>query len=677
MRPLHYACRQGSYKLADFLMRTGKVSNPMKPSLNQLKPIDVIDFNAQARTKLLELFQPYIESSQKFQIDSYTKVFVCGYSTAGKSSLSQILVDRSTKPLGYKFSEVDVVSDVTPFTAGIDLHSIKSPEVGNVILHDFAGHTEFYSSHAGILEHLMLHSPGVFVIVADLKIELKKRKSQLLYWLRFIDNICAKISRQSHIIVVGSRADKLPKGCPGYRIDIEEIVKESSIQQDYKGFCPMDCHRPGGIGVSTFVETLAKSCQEVTDSSEEISYYCHVIYSILKDMDEVAITQKELLNRLDNDDMSLPNDPSKVSDILSVLSDKGLILFLINQDVLTQSWIVIDKIKLVREVVGVLFAPESIERVHADIASNTGIIEVSKLNRLFENLDTHMLKGFLTALEFCHVVDSEVFQMSFERLNGELLFFPALIAEKTPAEMNHDPSWGWFVKCDNPNHLLTDRFLHVLLLRLALFHVSGSKSDSSEQIDGKSIELNQQCTVWIRGIHWISHSIEVLVKVSLEDGCITLLLSQKDNIVAQKIFSSIVAEIHDLLERFCPYKTKEYIINFSQLVDKKEQSLVSLRKIARAVILRNKLTDKDGRHEVLLENVLSSFEPYLSIPPFLMKELFNPDLSEQRVDQSHSACLHNVCHKKVLEGISFSSYKEVREHIKRFSIFTDYNPVVS
>ena len=112
-------------------------------------------------------------------------------------------------------------------------------------------------------------------------------------------------------------------------------------------------------------------------------------------------------------------------------------------------------------------------------------------------------------------------------------------------------------------------------------------------------------------------------------------------------------------------------------MDKKEQSLVSLRKIARAVILRNKLTDKDGRHEVLLENVLSSFEPYLSIPPFLMKELFNPDLSEQRVDQSHSACLHNVCHKKVLEGISFSSYKEVREHIKRFSIFTDYNPVVS
>ena len=301
MRPLHYACRQGSYELAAFLMNTLKVTNPMKPSLNQLKPIDVIDFNAQARTKLLELFQPYIKSSQKFPIDSYTKVFVCGYSTAGKSSLSQILVDRSTKPLGYKFNEVDVVSDVTPFTAGIDLHSIKSPEVGNVILHDFAGHTEFYSSHAGILEHLMLHSPGIFVIVADLKIELKKRKSQLLYWLRFIDNICAKISRQSHIIVVGSRADQLPKGCPGYRIDIEEIVKESSIQQDYKGFCPMDCHRPGGIGVSTFVEMLAKSCQEVIDSSEEISYYCHVIYSILKDMDEVAITQKELLNKLDDD----------------------------------------------------------------------------------------------------------------------------------------------------------------------------------------------------------------------------------------------------------------------------------------------------------------------------------------------------------------------------------------
>ena len=658
--------------MVDYLLRTGGVRDPLKVSKEGLSPLDVIAVESTARTKLLQLFRPYVDSHTEYPIETYAKVFICGYSTAGKSSLSQALVDRSKKPLGYKFSPLEVVKDVTPFTVGIDLHTISSPEIGNIVLHDFAGHTEFYSSHAGILENLMLHSPGVFVIIADLRKPHSKVQSELFYWLNFIENACAKLPKPSQVILVGSRADSFSNHGLEFKTGMNDIVDNARLRQVFRGYCGLECHKPGGIGMKDFVSILATSCKEVVDRSDGISYYCHLLYSLLKDLDEVAITFKNLLIKIkENREVTISDDPAFVSNTLLTLSDKGLILYLKSNDPST-SWIVVDRVKLLSKV-GVLFAPASIERVHRDIASNIGIITFSQLKSLCEsNLDPHMLKGFLTTLEFCQVIDSDVLDSSYDYSAEELLFFPALIAEKQPAEMKKAPARGWYLKCTNPHKFFTVRFLHVLILRLALFNVSNGK---------KSEVLDRHCTIWIDGIHWISHNIEVLVQVSLDDRCITVLISEKDNLTAQKIFSSIISEIHSLMDKLSPCATKEYIINPSQLKEvsklkEKDLSLFLFENIAQAMILRQQVSDEGEQYDRPVDIILDSYEPYLSIPPFVLQELFNAELSNNKIHQSRIDYLFLVC-PDIMKDAAFTSYKEVRDHIQLFSIFRSYNVVVS
>ena len=55
----------------------------------------------------------------------------------------------------------ECVKGVVSQTTRIEYHSVHSREIGNV---EFAGHREYYSSNAAVLETLLLRSPAVFLI---------------------------------------------------------------------------------------------------------------------------------------------------------------------------------------------------------------------------------------------------------------------------------------------------------------------------------------------------------------------------------------------------------------------------------------------------------------------------------------------------------------------------------
>ena len=93
----------------------------------------------------------------------------------------------------------------------------------------------------------------------------------------------------------------------------------------------------------------------------------------------VAVTTDELCTKLkEQDHPLLPSDVSIVTEILTALSDKGLILFLQNS-----KWVIIDQPALLTEVNRALFAPSCIEQVYREVASNTGIITKSALQNTF------------------------------------------------------------------------------------------------------------------------------------------------------------------------------------------------------------------------------------------------------------------------------------------------------
>ena len=343
------------------------------------------------RFGILKMFERFEQCRKDFPVESYSKVFFCGNTGAGKSSLAAVIMERAKKPPNYEFDTSDPIP-VDLLTTGINAHTFSSHEVGNIVLYDLAGHREYYSSHAAILENLMLSTPGVFAILSKMTDDLLTIKYDLFYWFNFIKNVSLNLSssRPSQILVIGSRLDEITNGCEEISKVVAEVAIKANHSQDFRGFLPMECHRPGGKGVKNFVAMLSYSCKAVLERSDKISFYCHVQFSFLQLLRSkeniVTISLKKLCIKLrECDDPSLPSERSVLLEFLTTLCDKGLILFLKNEDD-AQSWIVIDRAALLTEVNGILFAPKAIKHAHEDIASNTGIVPTSVLERLFPSM---------------------------------------------------------------------------------------------------------------------------------------------------------------------------------------------------------------------------------------------------------------------------------------------------
>ena len=84
-----------------------------------------------------------------------------------------------------------------------------------------------------------------------------------------------------------------------------------------------------------------------------------------------------------------PTYQSVLTDILTTLSDRGLILFIHHPH---SSWVVVKTEALLKEINGTLFAPDHFKE-HRDLASNTGIVPVSNLHKVFPDYNSEMLVG--------------------------------------------------------------------------------------------------------------------------------------------------------------------------------------------------------------------------------------------------------------------------------------------
>ena len=254
---------------------------------------------------------------------------------------------------------------------------------------------------------------------------------------------------------------------------------------------------------------LRESCKAVHDKSDNISYFCHVHYAYLQQLQKVAISISELIERVKAlGDPSLPSDETVLVDYLSILSDKGLVLFL-RKEIVSNSWIVINKSSLLTEVNGVLFN-KKIKRLPIPTSSNSGIVHVSVLQELFLTYSTSMLIDFLISMEFCHVIDSDTLNAITTNLsssddvsNVDVLFFPALITTEPPSDLNEHfkSGFGWCLYCHNPFQFLSVRLLHILLLRLAyLFCLPLPLKADELETEYPMQQLNRCCTVWKNGI---------------------------------------------------------------------------------------------------------------------------------------------------------------------------------
>ena len=686
--PLHFACSNGSTEAISLLLSTGNVDPNNKNIYNQT-PIDLVRPYDKNRFEILKLFLPFQQCRENYPIDSYAKVFFCGNKTAGKSSLAAVLIQRAKKGHDYKFDLSECVTDVIPLTAGIATHTLQSHEIGNVVLYDLAGHREYYNSHTAVLEHLMLQSPAVFCVLSKLTNNDNDIANDLYYWLNFIENINARLTQPSQVIVIASHVD-LKDSSSQFKVILNDIVRETVHHNKFSGFVAVDCHRPGGKGVKELVSLLAKSCKAVVDKSDSISIYCHVLYAFLLTLDMVAISLQQLCVLLkEKNDPSLPSNKSALLEFLTILSDKGLILFLRKEE--SESWIIIKKEALLEEVNGILFAPSAIKRVYRHIASNTGLVPVSALKSLFDDkYDTDMLVSFLIILEFCHVLDADALKKIPTNLSllsptesKQLLYIPALVSAERPPDIGLTEGVGWCLWCNNPHQFFSTRFLFLLLLRLA-FKYCLPKSCFG-QVKSSSV-LARRCKFWKDGINWISNDgVKVIVQVSEFNRRVTVLVSDDHSPLSCSLQCQIITDIFSLQKEICPfYDLIEGLISPVHLSKSLTENIRDipvfiLNDVARAILLKTKsITDDNGEETAIVTTLFMRCEAFANFCPAAIIELFNDTKSLNTLPpyflsylQSHSSEVIQLYVSKE------STYLSLRDHLNSHSMFAGRNPFVS
>ena len=179
------------------------------------------------------------------------------------------------------------------------------------------------------------------------------------------------------------------------------------------------------------------------------------------------------------------------------------------------SFIVIHKTALLAEINGTVFAPEDFKQ-HCQLATSTGVVPQSK------QFNTTMVR-FLSHLELAvpienqkviQLIDKHLDDKKIATLVGEqFLLCPALIRIEVPSQTlvcqsNFLYSFGRVLSSVCFEHFFDARFLHVLILRLAL------SLGLAPIVDPDIPALQHQCSVWKTGVCWsTSKGAEVLVEV--------------------------------------------------------------------------------------------------------------------------------------------------------------------
>ena len=671
--PLHYACYNDHANIAQYLLSTGRM-NP----LNKNKFGDNALSCASSNYDIVKLFEPFKECRTAFPVHTFTKLILTGDSGAGKTTITELIVGLASS------TAVECVADVQRYTAGIVPHHIQSEQLGNFVVYDFAGQQEYYSSHDAVLEQVMRKSAAVYLCVVDLSESKETISKSLHYWLSFIDNACSTAGGRSHVVIIGSHADLVTSSVEEKSSLLQTIIATRKVRrQEYVKCIAMDCRRANTDASRRLIAALTNSRKAIATSQPVIHYYSHVVYAFLRTkLNVVGCTLHDLVSAVAREnDSSLPNDQSVLIEILATLSDRGLILFIHHPH---SSWVIVKTEALLNKINGTLFAPDHFKE-HRDLASNTGIVPISNLHKVFPDYNSEMLVGFLTSLDFCRPVDPSVLQYTNlqttpSHSRADLLFFPGLIQSERPDSLVQLGviEFGWCLKCMDPHEFLSSRFLHLLLLSVAYEFPLASRFNPRSAISG----LQRKCTMWRNGIFWRDDNNTCTVIELLENNrCVMVAMSYETSAVEYaKLRGSLIALIRCLLHKHCPApEVCEFLIS-PDLVRQypidtiPDTDLFDMCDVARSILQRKPivLSHGDGRRH--LETRSLPFEPYHLIAPSYVCQLFDPNMADQPVPGPLLQEVRQLCYQTKMKQLVL---EKLREHLDKLSLFAGSNPLVS
>ena len=734
--PLHILCSYGQdcdMKMLHTLLSTPGINPECANHAGQI-PAELAKYNYSA----IEVISKCLEHKDE-QLETYLKIFVVGNSGGGKSTLIKAITTQRSRSIKKSFKAKHVKpSEVPPHTAGIVPLSFNSKHFGHAVLYDFAGQHEYYSSHAAVMENLVLPSSPLFLLLIDISKPIDEIREELVYWWMFINNHSKRATAPPHVILVGSHKDIVKERGENVQKTMEQITNvvrdiPVSFQFDCSKAFPLDCRKLVSRGLTALLTQLKLTCQTLGQTAH-IDLHCHILKAFLTTNfhSSVACEVSEVVERMKSEDVLLPQEPSQLIPLLSTLSDKGYILLLQNHADVNKSWVVLKPEVLLAEVNGSILAPDNFKEHCSGFAMSTGVVPLSKIIEKFGEPNNQVIIRYLTHLEFCfRIKDQHTLEMITKDATLQLMtqgsecceeyyFFPALIHKENPSDVWQPQETikyecGWFYTCNEPTEQLTTRFLHVLILRLAFSCVP-----PDEPTERESVVLLKRCSVWKQGIAWLTNDgIETIVEVGLQCRWVAVMLRCPDTHKVQcaELRTKVISTVLKTKQDFCPaIGMKEFLIAPSSLqypFEGKNLILYNMREVARVVIKGDEYPKNTEEKSTIHISKLLPFEPFLNFGEDLIGNFFSPDQS--REEELLWKNLHQIakkCNKKlhefeqalqpdpsafqvecvkpnctdvdrfarlllIVQRRGCKTWRDFEQKFSRFSIFCGQNPMVS
>ena len=647
----------------------------------------------------------------KDPLENPVKLFVTGLGGDGKSTLIEAMQLEPTifTPLKAVFIPPKEVDGVSQRTAGIVPKVFNSEIFGPVQFFDFAGQEAFYSSHAALIRSTVDACPPVFLLVTGMHNDHDTLSHSVSYWLGIVRNQCTSMKGKAPLIVVGSHEDVLKKrgeDPEGKKQLILQSVEKFSDHFELIDFILMDCRYSNSAGMKQLRRSTGTACVSLRERlSVAINAHMFLVYLLDKFPGVVAVMLKDVQSRIETDRQDpskklqrrlsfVPTTQPRLVEICVQLSDKGHLLFLHNTVFVEESFIVIDKTALLKEVNGAIFAPKDFKQ-HCKLASSTGVVPRTKLVDRFLKFNVEMVIGFYSQLELCLPIDDkEVLSLIQQQVAntteqvtpaGEsYLFFPALIRLEAPErvwEFQSDLTYhfGWRLACSMSGASFDIRFFQVLLLRLAL------SLRLALNIDERVPSLQRFCSVWKRGVCWSNDEVTTLVELDIRLQAVTVQMRSRTLTPScLQLRAQVINKVRDAAKEFCSaISTVESLIDPTDVIQypmkpSSELSLYHLKHVAESVV-RCKSGVQSLYRTIVLDDLLH-YEVYSDLGEDILQLICNGN--EEKVSDEVITALSRTSSKLtgmevVIRGTSDGTYLSLRKLLDQYSVFSGRSPLVS
>ena len=684
---LHLAVIRGHVHIVQWLLRDKGIDLMARDKFGST----LIDL-AKESFVMLDFLNPLIESFSTHPIHTFGKTILTGNSSAGKTTLAKAINQQGKSDINQLTSGSNSTRIEHSSDAGIVLSLIETIQFGNMVLYNLAEQAEYHSSHSVIMETVMQQLPATFINVIDLSNTDDEILQQLHYWLNFIENTTCRTSTKSCLIIVGSYDHELShEQVQSKSTLIRNEMRKRSDHQEYMGYVTIYYKDIVSEANQEFVSLLYKSNQSIVARLPPVSCYCYLLYAILmkwKLQMRICVLE-DLMGSIPE---IIPKETAFIAELLTTLSERGLILFLKHQQQLEKSWIVVDIQSLLKIVKKDVLPVLEEFKDHRLLGSNTGIVRSSTLKQLFPQFNIEMLVGFLQTLELCHCVNLSGNSTNIQRIEPFSLredeedrsfFFPSLLDNCRPIvfPINEDSCFGWCLYCNKTgDQYFTSEFLHLLLLCLAYsFPMASNNSTNHSQ---------RKCTVWTNGIYWDNvEEINTSVELIDHNQCVMVVMSHNNSRPVEfcKHRSAVIRLVLDLRQQLClnvqtaEYLTSRFYLRRWSLSEgvclPYKSDLLPIENVAISMLQRKHFIFASSGiiSEFRTKHALKS-EPYYQLSPSSVCELMDSSKADEPVSQSLLDEVESICQIKQLIQ---PSHSHLRKIVDEMSMYAGKNPIVS